>query len=321
MNPFEILEINPLKKMVVSKPRWYEFGSQNLIAMPFSLKPEVLGLVPNSKIQLNFMNVIMTSIGTGISDRALYVAKRNIVYKDFYSEVVNIDDAIQKAFASDMEVYNKEFFPNNKLEYSAAHVRDQEALTERFKTLTAKYVTELGIPAETLFANIALSYSAAIAVQQSATQAVTHNSNEYKKILDKYLDQLWKNMLVVGGAYADEPGAAKEYFKPQVLHARHKNRKGIIIDKPLKLVLKPSSITLADFVYLASDKIIMENTGKVSFYYFSTDVEIVNNVVPEDAIEVPEGAEVVVLGSTLKKFLYIVNKEIATNAKVELSLM
>jgi hypothetical protein len=321
MNAFDILEINPLKKLNVSKSRWHEFGLIDLTALPLSTKPEVLALVAPTTVQLGFLKAIIILTGTGISDRALTTAERNIIYRNFYAEVVNTEDPIKKAFKENMPVYEKEFFPLNKREYSEAILKDQELLTNRFEILTTKYVTELGIPTKTIFEDFNADYSAASTAQRLAAQTVIHNTTEYNKILDKYLDQMWKNMLVVAGAYADEPGTAKGYFKPEVLHARHKNRSGIMIDKPLKITLKPTSILLTDFIYTATDKIIIENTGTVSIFYFSTDVEITNNIVPVDAVEVLPGDEVMVLGSNLKAFLYVANKEISTDGKVELSLM
>ena len=321
MTPFELLEINPLKKLVISRFRWLQFGENNEVALPGSTKAEVLALIPNTIAQNLLMKGIITGMASGMTDRRFNVSGRNTAYSNFYKEVVDSEDPIRKAFKLTPDVYNIEFFPGNFGEYDRPVVGQQGFLTARFKTLTDKYSAELGLPMKTLFADLDAAYILASSKQRTATQKVKSNSTSYKVILDKYLDQMWKNMLVVAGAYSDTPGVAKDFFTPRVLHAYHYTSTGVLIAKPLLISIDPISIVNADIEVKTTEKLIVQNPGKRSFFLFSSDELLELNNVPDDALEIEPGDEVMLEGSTLKKYIYVANKETTGKAKAELSLM
>ena len=321
MTPFEILEKNPLKKLEISRFRWLLLGENNEVALPGSTKAEVLALIPDTIAQNLLMRGIITGMASGMTDRRMNVSGRNTAYSNFYKELVDSEDPIKKAFKLTPDVYNIEFFAGNLGEYDRPIVSQQGFLTARLKALTDKYSLELGLPMKTIFADLDAAYILASSKQRTATQKVKSNSTSYKVILDKYLDQMWKNMLVVAGAYSDTPGVAADYFTPRVLHAYHYTSTGVLIAKPLLVPIDPESIVLCDIAVKATEKLIAQNSGNKSFFLFSSDDLLELNNVPDDALEIEPGDEVMLEGSTVKKYIYVANKEKTGKAKAELSLM
>ena len=321
MKKFEVLGPNPLKKIKAGKKRWQFCSEDNLAAITASTEAKIIALLaPTTDVNDRF-KALSYLMDADLKDRALKKSARSTVYDKFSVAIMELEGDVKKAFKTNMDVYNKEFFPLNTREYTKAILPDQELLIHRIKLLVTKYVTELGLPTETLFAQLNSDYSIAQSVQLAASKKCTANSVKYKHLLDELQDQLWINMLVIAEVFVKVPGMAATFFNLGLLYPRHKNRAGILIDKPLKITIKPSSIVLTDFAYTSADTILIENHGKGSFYYFSTDEMLTYNTVPGDAIEIKEGEEISVLGSVLKKYFYLANISSNINAVAELSQM
>ena len=321
MKKFEVLGPNPLKKIKAGKKRWLATSEDNVAAITASTEAKIIALLaPTTDVNDRFKALSFLMDGD-LKDRALKIAARSTVYDNFSDAIMELEGDVKKAFKTNMDVYNKEFFPLNTSEYSRAVLSEQELLINRIKVLVTKYVTELGLPTETLFAQLNSDYATAQSEQMTASKKCTANSVKYKLLLDELQDQLWENMLVIAGVFVKVPGMAATYFNLGLLYPRHKNRAGILIDKPLKITIKPSSIVLTDFAYTSADTILIENHGKGSFYYFSTDEMLTYNTVPGDAIEIKEGEEISVLASVLKKYFYLANISTSVNAVAELSQM
>ena len=321
MGPFDVLGINPLLSIRASRYRWQSLGEFNLSALPLSIKPAVLALIANTTIVVGEITEVNEIIDTNIHDQAVSVVLRKNTYNNFYATLVEFEPVVKKAFKANPEVYEKEFFPDNLLEYRRAIISEQSGLTKRLKLLTEKYSDKFDPEVKGIFDGFNHDYIEASKTQVTASQNLSLKRAEYKNILKRFKRQIWINMLTIAGAYIDDEGIAAKYFNQSVLHPYHKNRKGENVLKPLKITIKANAIVLADFAYVETDKIIIECTGKVSVWYFTTDVELVNMIIPEDAVEVREGEEVMLLGSNLKKCFYVANKETDKTAKVELSLM
>ena len=267
------------------------------------------------------MKDIIKAMTKGMTDRGISTSGRNTIYRSFYSSIVELEPEVKKIFKDTPDVFNIEFFPNGLGEYDRAGLLEQGFLTSKIKDLVKKYSDKFDAETVDLFVKYDLNYNTAGTDQTLKAQFVTSNSSDYKEILNDFQDQEWKNILVVSGAYSKTPAKAKTFFKPSVLHPYHKNSQGVPIAKALKLTLKALSILLADFTYTAAEKIIIENPGKVSIWYFTTAEPLTLMVIPDDAVEVGAGEEVMVAGSSLKKCFYVANKETDKTAKVELSLM
>ncbi len=321
MNTFDVLGENPLKKMIISRFRWYQYGVLNLNAIPLSTKPVVLALAPDTTTNVNAMGTIINLIGLNLTDRGIATFSRNNIYKSFYKDVVDLEYNVGKIFEATPEVYNIEFFSGKLGEYNKAVVSHQGFLINKIKDLTLKYETELGIPTKTLFADYYTDYNTASQNKITKSNKVTKNSADYKNILDLFLDQMWINMLVTAGAYVKEKGVAKTFFHPQVLHAYHYTSSGVLIAKPLLVTIDPESIALCDIAVKTTEKLIVQNPGKKSFFLFSSADLLELNNIPDDALEIEPGDEVMLEGSTLKKYIYVANKETTGKAKAELSLM
>ena len=321
MKKFEVLGPNPLKKIIAGKKRWLATSEDNVAAITASIEAKIIALLaPTTDVNDRFKALSFLMDGD-LKDRAIKIAARSTVFDKFSAAIMELDGDVKKAFKFNMDVYHKEFFPLNTGEYTRASLPEQELLIHRIKVLVTKYVTELGLPTETLFAQLNSDYTLAQSVQKAASKKCTANSVKYKLLLDELQDQLWENMLVIAGVYVKVPGMAATFFNLGLLYPRHKNRAGILIDKPLKMTIKPSSIVLTDFAYTSADTILLENPGKVSFYYFSTDEMLTYNTVPGDAIEVKVDEDVSILGTDLKKYFYLANISSNINAVAELSQM
>ncbi len=321
MNAFDVTGPNPLIPINASGFRWLEFGEFDQTAITGSTKPTIMAQVLPTTNIVGELRISVKNIDQYIEDQGKGVSGRNRTYKEFYAAVVELMGDVKKAFKTNPDVIDKEFFPNLLSEYDKAVISHQGILTSRLKDLTAKYVIELGIPTKTLFATFDADYITASETQRLATKALTFERAGYKNILVRFKRQMWLNMLVVAAAYIDEPGIASLFFKPSVLHPNHKNAQGQPILKALYITLKKLSVILTDFSYVSTDKILLAVTGTESVFYFTTDDPIQNNIVPDDAIEVFPGREVVIPALGLNKCFYVANKSETKTAKLELSLM
>jgi len=321
MKKFEVLGPNPLKNIKAGKRRWLAVIEDNSAAINASVEPKIVAQQAATSDILDKFKTLSFLMDGDLKDRAIKVAARRTVYDNFSDAIMELEGDVKKAFKFNMDVFNKEFFPLNTIEYSKASLSDQELLTNRIKLLTTKYVTQLGIPTQTLFEKFNADYVSTQALQLTASKKCTANSNNYQLVLGELQDQLWENMLETAAVFVRVPGMAATFFNLGLLYPRHKNRAGILIDKPLKITIKPNSIILTDFAYTSTDTILLENHGKGSFYYFSTDEMLTYNTVPGNAIEVKEGEEISILGSSLKKYFYIANISTSINAVAELSQM
>ena len=321
MGPFDVLEYNPLDAIQAARYRWQAYGEFNQNALPLSEKATVLALIAPTKIVIDEITKVNELIDGNANEKAVLVVKRNKTFKSFYDSLVELEPVAKKAFKFEMEVFEKEFFPGNLTEYRRANIREQSPLILRIKNAVTKYSDKFDPATVALFDAYNADYIEALKVQIKASQNFALKRAEYKNILKRFKRQMWINMLTIACAYVDEPGIAPKYFNPMVLHPYHKNSKGEPIAKALKITLKALSILLTDFTYTAAEKVIIENTGKISIFYFSTDVELTVMLIPEDAVEVEAGGEAMVSGGILKKFFYVGNKETDKIAKLELSLM
>ncbi len=321
MNAFDVTGENPLIPINASGFRWLEFGEYDLTAVTVSTKPTILAQVIATTGIVGELRIAVKNIDQFIQDQGKGVSGRKRTYRGFYAAVVELMPDVKKAFKTNPDVIDKEFFPGLLNEYDKAPLSHQGILTSRLKDLTAKYVTELGIPTKTLFAAFDADYITAYETQRLASQSLTLERAGYKNILLRFKRQMWLNMLIVAAAFIDEPGIASKYFKPSVLHPNHKNAQGDPILKALNLTLKKLSLVLADFSYVQSDKILLTVFGTESVFYFTTDEPIMNNIIPDDATEVLGGREVMIPALGLKKCFYVANKSETKTAKLELSLM
>ncbi len=102
------------------------------------------------------------------------------------------------------------------------------------------------------------------------------------------------------------------------MHCRHKNKNGEPIEKAYEASISKLSVLLADISYTKFERLLFENLGTESLYYFTSDTELEVIVIPEDATELISGEEKIEETSTFKKFLYIANKS-EVKGKIQLS--
>ena len=319
MISLDILTVNFWKTLYCSQKRFRLFVEDCVVKTKASGIPEIVDLLTDTNPIVKLYSDEINLLDATISDQRVATALKNIVYANYQVAIRGLEGAVIDVFVGKKSIqYTTEFFTHGLGEYSDMTEHTAQILFARTEKLTTKYVTELGIPRQTLFADLMTSYTDSHAAQQLAIANVFNCNAEIKNKVVDVKDIMFRNILKIAAYYYKTPGEVKKFYNETVLHCRHKNKNGEPIEKAYEASISKLSVLLADISYTALERLLFENLGTESLYYFSSDTELEVVIIPEDAIELISGEEKIVETSTLKKFLYIANKS-EVKGKIQLS--
>ncbi|MEI6822496.1 MAG: hypothetical protein WCL51_11230 [Bacteroidota bacterium] len=319
MISLDVLTENFWKNLHCSHKRFRLFVEDCIVKDKASGIPEIVDLLTDTNPIVKFYSDEINLLDATISDQRVATALKNIVYADYQVAIRGLEGAVIDVFKGKKSIqYTTEFFTHGLGEYSDMTEHTAQILFTRTELLTTKYVTQLGIPRQTLFADLLASYTATHSAQQLAIAKVVNCNAAIKKKVIDVKDIMFRNILKIAAYYYKTPGEVKNFYNETVLHCRHKNKNGEPIEKAYEAIISKLSVLLADISYTKFERLLFENLGTESLYYFTSDTELEVVVIPEDAIELISGEEKIVETSSLKTFLYIANKS-EVKGKIQLS--
>ncbi len=322
MKSLDILTVNFWLNLQASNVRYRMFVKDIIARIILSGIPELTALLVDTDAIVDLYSDEIDLRASNMTAQRISTFMKNKVLSDYQTEVRGLQGAVIDVFTGKNSMqYTVEVFPNKLAEYSEMNEFTADALFARTKAFTNKYVIELGAPRKLAFATLASDYTTSHATQKTAMAAIDKSNIDIKLKVKDVKDIMFRNILKVAAHFYLTPEVVKTFYNEAFLYCRHKNKNGEPIEAAYKSKVAKSSVLLADISYTTAERMLFENLGNGSLYYFSSDDLLGDIIVPDDAIELIEGEELIVLTSTLKKYLYIANKSQTVGGMIQLSMI
>ncbi len=323
LTKFENLSKNPLDGAMVSISRKIEYADINIERMTKN-NPDGSNspLIDETKQKRDAFAGNLSSSKMNEAIRIAYTAELAKTALEFRNTVSKFEGLVKSVFGKGSSIYLM-FFAYGLEEYHKANQAQLPMLMDKMMSLNLTYKSELGTTMYYDLFNVQkMRYTNAFSLQKQAGGTVSNTKAAKEMLWNELKKQLYKNMLTLVLNNIDHPAMMLSYFEPRLLRFRHHKTENETEDSYI-LTLAANTTEAASISFSVNDQLLILNNGEVPVYYYgaATATEAPKTV----PVEIAAGEEVEVtaasLGAPANKFLLFINKDLTTEAEVEVMLL
>ena len=251
-----------------------------------------------------------------------YTMQVNGLLADFSALARKIESAVIFKHEKFSLIY-KECFPNGLKEYTNASQSEISNLLDYLTKFAVKYEASLGSEFVVKFKELKISWNEININRDASKQTLKDSSPDLEAYWEEVSIQLYKNALTILLACIDNRNKANSYYDFRIVNFIRHHQADNTDPDTYTLSLAPNTSKAADFVFAATDNLLIINNSNQAVYFYAAVAA--DAAQPAQLTEIAAGDELEIaatqLGAPANKFLIFVNKDSTQQAEVEIALI